>query len=314
MEGAPGGCRGIDSRVNNRLQKHRPFYRCAANLVFAAALWALLSPAACWAWGGDGHQITALIAADHLNAAARAHVAQILGVPDDAHSVSVAMAHAALVPDTKYRGSAPETVDWHFVNLCRQDTPAEIDARCPNGACLPLQLDRFTKDLRSGKPDGKWDSAAQLEFVINFMGEIHQPMHAITNGDQGGKCLGVVSPESANALHSLWGERMVLKVEHELHADGPAQTAAALQRRFPDTNITLASPRTIAWESHLLAERKVYQPLQIALQPCQPTACIKQPAVKISRSYLDKSWPVAARRLATGGYRLAELLNTIWKQ
>jgi len=36
-------------------------------------------------------------------------------------------------------------------------------------------------DLRSGKQDGKWDSAAQLAFVINFMGEIHQPLHAITN-------------------------------------------------------------------------------------------------------------------------------------
>jgi hypothetical protein len=50
------------------------------------------------------------------------------------------------------------------------------------------------------------------------------------------------------------------------------------------------------------------------MQPCQPTACIKtkQP-VMISQSYLDREWIVVARRLTTGGYRLAALLNSIWK-
>jgi hypothetical protein len=69
----------------------------------------------------------------------------------------------------------------------------------------------------------------------------------------------------------------------------------------------------IAWESHQLAESEVYKPLGIPMQPCQPTACIKQQPVKVSQAYLDREWKVAARQLATGGYRLAVLLNSVWK-
>jgi hypothetical protein len=36
-----------------------------------------------WAWFAEGHEIVAVIAADHLTRAARSHVAEILGVPAD---------------------------------------------------------------------------------------------------------------------------------------------------------------------------------------------------------------------------------------
>ncbi len=273
------------------------------------------APDACWAWGSDGHQITAYIAADHLSPVARRHVAQILGVADNPPSVATAMTRAAIRPDVEFRTSAPETLDWHWINLCRQDTPADEQARCPDGACLTAQIDRLVDDLRSGKKDGKWDSAAQLAFVINLMGEIHQPLHAITNADMGGKCIGVQSPEPANALHSLWGERLVKHVEQELHTRGPADTAAALQQRIPDAHTKLTATAEIAWESHQLAESEAYKKLGIPVQPCQPTACIKPKTVlKVSQKYLDQEWMVVARQLAIGGYRLAALLNAVWNQ
>ena len=287
--------------------------------VAAAALLLLLpailisSPNTCWAWGSDGHQIIAYIAADHLNPTARRRVAQILGVANDPPSVAKAMGRAALRPDLEFRTSEPETIDWHYINICRQDTPADEQARCPDGACLTVQIDRFASDLRSGNKDGKWDSAAQLAFVINFMGEIHQPLHAITNADMGGKCVGVDSPEPTNTLHSLWGEGLVSHLERELHTRGPAETAAALQRRFPDDNTNCPARPDIAWASHQLAESEAYKPLGIPMQSCQPTACIKpKEAVKVSQAYLDREWMVVGRQLAIGGYHLAALLNAIW--
>ena len=223
------------------------------------------------------------------------------------------MGQAALRPDLEFRSSEPETIDWHYVNICRQDVPTNEQTRCPGGACLINQIDRFASDLRTGKKDGKWDSAAQLAFVINFMGEIHQPMHAITNADLGGKCVGVDSPEPTNTLHSLWGEALVSHLEHELHTRGPVETAVALQRRFPEVDANCPAMSEIAWESHQLAETEAYKPLGIPVQPCQPTACIKpKEAVKVSRTYLDRQWVVAGRQLATGGYHLAALLNAIW--
>ena len=111
----------------------------------------ILLPGTCWAWGSDGHQIIAYIAADHLSPVARRHVAQILGVADDPTAVADAMARAAIRPDVVFRSSAPETLDWHFINLCRQDTRADVQARCPNGACLTAQIDRFVDDLAVGQ-------------------------------------------------------------------------------------------------------------------------------------------------------------------
>jgi hypothetical protein len=47
----------------------------------------------------------------------------------------------------------------------------------------------------------------------------------------------------------------------------------------------------------------------------KPKPCVKpKEALKVSQAYLDREWIVAARQLATGGYRLAALLNGIWNQ
>jgi hypothetical protein len=296
----------------NPVRRIWPSHHFAIAAIFSLVLFSLALPRACWAWGPDGHQITAYIAADHLNASARGHIAQILGVDDNPSAVARAMAKAAVRPDAEFRSSAPETLEWHWINLCRQDTPADVKARCPNGNCVVARINRFVHDLRTGQKDGNWDSAAQLAFVINLMGEIHQPMHAITNADMGGKCAGIISPLPVTALHALWGEGMVTYVEHELHTHGPAETAAALQKRYPNPGSILPSATSIAWDSHELAESHVYKALAIPLQPCQPTSCAKPKVVTISRAYIERQWKVVAERLSLGGYHLAALLNTIW--
>src|SRR5260370_41344045 len=53
-----------------------------------------------WAWGNDGHQIVARIAALNLTPKAQRHVAQLLGVSSGPTSVANAMARAAVWPDT----------------------------------------------------------------------------------------------------------------------------------------------------------------------------------------------------------------------
>lgn len=101
---------------------------------------------------------------------------------------------------------------------------------------------------------------------------------------------------------------------HELHTRGPADTAAALEKRFPDQITSLPARPKIAWESHQLAESEAYQRLGIPTQPCQPAACITpKQRVRVSQAYLDREWRVVGRQLATGGYRLAALLNSVWE-
>jgi nuclease S1 len=74
------------------------------------------------AWFAEGHRIVAIIAADDLTPTARSHVAQILGVPDDARSVEKAMAAASIRPDTEFREEDRATAPWHYIDICLQDT------------------------------------------------------------------------------------------------------------------------------------------------------------------------------------------------
>jgi hypothetical protein len=55
------------------------------------------------AWFAEGHGIVAIIAADDLTPIARAHVAQILGVPAETLSVEKVMSAASIRPDTEFR-------------------------------------------------------------------------------------------------------------------------------------------------------------------------------------------------------------------
>jgi hypothetical protein len=59
----------------------------------------LLIPTRAWAWGDDGHEIAAVIAADNLIPAAQSHVASILGVPTD--KIAAAMEAASIRPDSE---------------------------------------------------------------------------------------------------------------------------------------------------------------------------------------------------------------------
>ena len=77
--------------------------------------------ATAWAWGDQGHQIIAIIAADNLSPSARDQIAKILGTASDTNSLETAMAAASVRPDTEFRPQDRSTAPWHFIDICLQD-------------------------------------------------------------------------------------------------------------------------------------------------------------------------------------------------
>jgi hypothetical protein len=73
-----------------------------------------LLPSFAFAWGGDGHQITALIAEDRLTPAAKAGIHDLLGT--DVNISDAEIADWADVIKRQHREQGP----WHYV-----DIPAE---------------------------------------------------------------------------------------------------------------------------------------------------------------------------------------------
>ncbi len=282
-----------------------------AGTAFAVIVATLLFSGAGWAWMSEGHEIVAFVAADNLTPEARARVAGILGVANKPQAIADAMAAASIRPDTEFRAD-PKTKPWHYIAMCLQDTPADMARRCPGGACVTAKIDEYAHRLKTGDYD-TWGAAGDLAFLIHFVGDVHQPLHAGGNGDRGGTCQPVeVTPPEPN-LHLAWDDAVVVELEQELSTQGPRATASALQPLYPKSVVASQplSSQQMAWETHELGKSEVYEALKIPEKPCAPSACQAAPGgpVVMNQAYMEREGRVAGKQLAKAGYRLAALLN-----
>lgn len=281
-----------------------------------ALAFALLLPVSAWGWGDDGHEIVAVIAADNLTPAAQSHVASILGVSDNKRATASAMEAASIRPDREFREDR-STEPWHFIDLCLQDRRTDIPARCPRGNCVTDKISEYAKRLKTGSYD-RWGASGDLAFLIHFVGDIHQPLHAANNADRGGNCIPVESRSRARNLHDAWDTAIVRHLEYSVDSGRSVTTAHKLEQTYareqPSDNWTSADE--IAWESHQLAHSEVYDALRIPVEPCQPSAnlCINplRYPVELDSSYMNTAAVIAGHQLAKAGFRLASLLNQIW--
>jgi hypothetical protein len=290
----------------------------------SALLAVVLTPSVGWGWGNDGHEIIAIIAASHLDANARAHVAAILGVdPNDPQQVATGMALAAIRPDTEFREEDRSTAPWHFIDLCLQDQMGDISQRCADNNCVTGKIDDYTKRLKDGDYD-RWGAAGDLAYLIHFVGDVHQPLHTATNGDRGGNCLRVEGIWSKE-LHPTWDTALVEMLEEKLGAGrGASAVAAERLQQFYQTHPYPDGFRwhdgaadSLAWESTLVARSEVYARLKIPEEACHPeaTSCSDEAngeVVVLSPDYLARETDVVGLQLHKAGMRLAALLNQIW--
>src|SRR6185436_7460936 len=164
-------------------------------LVVLALIAALLAPQPGYAWGREGHRIVARIAARNLWQATRDKLRAILGVTTDA-ALENAMATAAVWPDRLAR-AATGTARWHFINV-PISAPFSTAGNCANHQCVIDQIENMRTRLHDNQkgfallapPDPPRSMTSQeLAFLIHFVGDVHQPLHAAWNGDRGGGCV-----------------------------------------------------------------------------------------------------------------------------
>jgi nuclease S1 len=279
----------------------------------------LLCPVLAWCWGTDGHKIVALIAADNLTPAARSHVANILGVSSDQRAIASAMEKASMRPDFEFRDEYPSTAPWHFINICLQDRRSDVASRCHGGNCVTAKIDEYSKRMKDAKYD-RFGADGDLAFLIHFVGDIHQPLHAANDADKGGNCVKVDSHSQATDLHAVWDTTVVRRLERSIDSSRFDTTARKLEKIYvaEKESDSWISADDIAWESVQLARAGIYTPLQIPVEPCEPAVdtCTNAPrgTFELSSAYLDHADDVAGHQLAKAGFRLASLLNNIWLQ
>jgi hypothetical protein len=254
------------------------------------SLLVLLTPSHALAWGAQGHEIAAAIALRELTPATRKEVGRLLRGP-------VMMVHEASWAD-EIRDARPETAPWHYVDIPLWAGSYSAARDCAGGDCVVAEIEQDLRILSNHRlPDGV--RAEALRFLIHFVADVHQPLHAEDNDDRGGNQVHVrIGRERAN-LHKVWD----VDVLEPLGPD-PVATAGDIER-----SITAAQRRDwqsgspVRWanEAHAIAREHIYPPLQGARD------------VRLPRDYAVREAPLARILLAKAGVRLAWLLNTALK-
>jgi S1/P1 Nuclease len=314
--------------------------------IFACILFFVLVslPAPVRAWGCEGHQVIALLAEKHLNPHALAMAKKILadGPIDPALSrycqprATDALADASTWPDD-IRGLRPETAPWHYVDIPLGTTRRDVEKFCdPKESCVTRAITEQLAILRSAESDPR-KRADALRFLIHFVGDVHQPLHAITDNDQGGNCVPVAffdalpqlrNPQTesyAPNLHGIWDTNILGRAAAGKTAD---EVAAELDESFREKIVRwqrgAANVDVWALESYRLAEKEAYGklPVHIPAEAPQPVmTCADDNHIsarmltldeRLTDPYQDMAAPIVRERLAQAGARLAMLLNGLW--
>lgn len=279
-----------------------------SQLIIAALLLVLPATRAA-AWGSEGHRIVAALAYDRLTPRARETVDTLIAHSAEQGTPSCPVAtlmDAATWPDCvrplHQRFDYLAAMHYEDVPLC--ETPPKV-RYCPDGKCITEETKRAISILKDAARSPA-DRLQALEEIAHFVGDMHQPLHAMDNGDRGGNLVQVTVQGRATNLHHVWD------VEVLENAVGTSEAAAetVLRPLIAANARQWSGGRIDDWlaESHGLARTYVYPSL------VQPPMCGQPaPPQAITPAYLDGAAPIVRQQLAKAAIRLAKVLNQTLK-
>ncbi len=279
-----------------------------SNRLFAVAGALLLATAApANAYWEYGHEAVARIAWLEMKPQTRAEVARLLrqsGSLDTPTCPAATIEQASVWPDCvkPLNERFSYAYSWHYqnVDVCK---PFDLKGPCKDGNCVSAQIERNARLLADPKvPDH--EKVMALAFLVHFVGDLHQPMHAGDHGDLGGNKVaanyGVIGGRTN--LHSIWDGWL-------------AERAATTPPAGPDSLWKTLSPAQKAemkkgnvedWSREMWGKAKA-----LAYTTLQGDPCSDVPASRptLSEAQVQKLIPDVRTDLQEGGIRLAHLLD-----
>jgi hypothetical protein len=255
------------------------------------------------AWGPEGHRIVADIARSRLTQITRRHIRELLG-SDDLAAISTWA--------DEVRSRRPETFGWHFVDIpmsasgfsqqrdCYRPGEKYPPAQSDHHNCVVDRIEIFQRVL-ADKNESPSHRVEALKFLVHFVADIHQPLHAIGEA-RGGNDVHISEFGSSQCgtglcnLHSAWDTGLI---EHAVRLGappfGPLDYPAVIENVIEVRNLqrkALGTPEQWANESFHLAH-------QVWLSD----------GSSVDEAYYRKNIGSLDERLALAGLRLATLLN-----
>jgi hypothetical protein len=305
-------------------------------MAIAAAFVIVLLPArAALAWGPEAHRVIALIADQVLkrnDPAAHAKVVALLAGDKEDRLTKNDIASEATWADVlreKSEEARTATTAWHVTRL-RPDNP-DLAAACyghqalpegypashgPADSCSVDKIAQFATELRDPQTTPH-ERLAALQFLLNLVGDVHDPLLAIEQGDRGGECTALqVGAKPPVRLAAYWDQTLVREVVGPDAAAGAGRIIAAVPaaeaRQWSAGNPPDWASETFAVAkgvSYAFAAAPQAGKYNFPLRPGEKEACPSVELHRVGPDYETKALVAVKVQLAKAGLRLARLLQ-----
>ena len=302
-------------------------------VVIGAVVAALLMPMrASLAWGPEGHRAIALIALQRSDPGTRAKILALLATDKANRLTKTDIGSEATWADVlrdKSEEARSATAAWHSVRF-KPDTP-DLARACFNHTPLPggypashgprenCSVDKivqFAAELKNPETSS-FEKLVALQFLLNLVGDLNDPLHAIDRGDQGGECVALqVGSTPPVRLSSYWTSTLVGEVVGPDPAKGAARIAASVPTA-ESQKLSEGTPEAWALDTFEVAKSVTYsftagQPQGKHSFPPpagQIAACAEADLYRVGPEYETKALAAVKTQLAKAGLRLARVLR-----
>ena len=238
------------------------------------------------AWGPKGHDAVAYIAECNVNKRVNAKVMEALG----GHTFTYYSSWADNIRNfPEYR----HTSTWHYANVDEGYTYATMPKN-PKGDVLTA-VELIVEQLKSGKITPEEENV-YLRMLIHFVGDMHCPMHAGRLSDLGGNQVIVKWFGRDVKLHAVWDDLIVESVRKWSYSEWQRE----IDNVSKQEREAMAAGTPLDWMNETVAIcKKIYEDVPAGTE--------------LSWDYQNENFPLLEMQLRKAGYRLARLLNEIYK-
>ena len=273
--------------------------------LFATFMLVLL-PSGASAYWEFGHETVAAIAWKQVEAPTRARIRRLIAHAPELATPSCpirTIEEASVWADCVKPGERfSYAYSWHFQNIdiCK---PFDIKSNCLFGNCVSAQITRNAKLLADRSVPAR-ERLQALAFLVHFVGDLHQPLHAGDRNDLGGNRVNARYGEAGGRinLHMIWDGYLA-----ERAITTPEAGATGLLNEVPPAERHAVASGTVEdWsrENWEVARDHVYAPVSGG-DPCAN----RPERVALDQARIEEAIPVLRRQVVHGGLRLARLLD-----
>ncbi|MEO8010588.1 MAG: S1/P1 nuclease [Dokdonella sp.] len=160
------------------------------------------------AWGPEGHRIIAEIAQRNLPPSARDEALRLLAIEGTTSFAEIASWADIIRDQPSFAALAKVTRPMHYMRFTDSTCTYDPPRNCPGGSCIVGGVERFVAILgdRSRSDAAR---AEALRFVVHFVGDIHQPLHAGYRSDRGGFAYQIQYDGRGMSTHGVWDYEII---------------------------------------------------------------------------------------------------------